>query len=161
MTLNQYTRGILDHLKYGSTWKLVFLSILTLGLYIPFYMRRQTARINVYVDRKDYIPEWYFPVTLGFTALSLFIELLIGLETNFEPKVATQYDTPGGLTDVILAIFLISWAFAARRRMHYLLNPEDKQDLGYMSRLWTFIFSTFYVNYKINRLLQEDDKHSL
>lgn len=143
---NVTKKSVLDDLKNLSTWKLLFLSAITLGIYSAHYIKRQSEVINEYVDEELRISGGFIYTIL---ILSYFSVLLI------IPHVLMDQSNPinivSNLSDRIWNFMILIWAFMARSRLNTLLN-SDKATGSWFHGFWTFLFQQLYFNYKINQL---------
>lgn len=146
---------IVSELRCQSTWQLVILSIITLGIYEAHYIVSQTKVINRHVHREDQISGGLTNTILVLAYLSVILivpYILVPIGHSVE-RLSNSVDTA-------LAVLGIVWAFTARNRMHKLLAPT-KEQYYWFHGLWTFLFTAWYFNYKVNELntslLERDD----
>ena len=137
---------IVPQLKNQSTWRLLFLSLITLGIYTSYYMRWQTKIINQHLDIESQISEGFVNFILIFAYVTALIVIpYILVEEGHPIESISDY------MDTVWGILVLFWAFKARNRMNMLLGlTKDKPQ--WFHGLWTFLFQTFYFNYKINTL---------
>ena len=57
--------------------------------------------------------------------------------------------------DLASVVAMLVWGFVARNRANELLGAH-KGDPTYFSRLWTFLFTPLYFNYRINSISDHD-----
>lgn len=148
------SKELVSHLKSQSTWRLVLLSLITLGVYTAHYIKRQTRIINEQLDKKRQIPE-----VLVATILVLSYVSIILLIPNIMVEEGHPITKICGLLDKLWSLFIIIWAFNARNRMNQLLAVNKGQP-HWFHGFWTFLFSPFYFNFKINRLNDDFAKPS-
>lgn len=68
------TRGeLVGQLKSQSTWRLVFLSLITFGIYSAHYIKRQTSRLNQHLDAERRISEGLITTILISSYVSAFL----------------------------------------------------------------------------------------
>lgn len=137
---------LLERLKWGSTWGLVGLTVITYGVYLVYYARRQTLILNEFSppDKQiglNYIRAW-FVVTYG--SLALFFVYFFVPNDSVWAEIGNFADRLDGLLGLI-------WAFLARNSFHRLLTSQ-KGTPNWMHGLWTFLFQALYFNFKVNRL---------
>lgn len=141
---------LLSDLQEQSTWRLVGLTIITLGIYEAHYVKRQTERINRYLaDVESQISD---ELVLGFLVVSylsvaLLAYFLLGSTT---PEI----ETISNLIDRVWMVLAIVWGFKARNRMNKLYALEKGRSERF-NGFWTFLFSPYYFNYKVNKLNQQ------
>jgi len=134
----------LSRLQYIDTLKLVLLALFTLGLYLAFYIRRQSAIINDVAEKPEQqISAWLslLPQVLAFA--SLFTQLLYFSAAN---ESASHINEAVGF---IFNISLAVWGFAARRSIHQITSAQQGSALWF-DVLFTLLLSPFYFNYCIN-----------
>ena len=136
---------IIDELEKESTWKLFLLSVLTLTIYAGHYVCKQSRTIN------RFSPEEKIP--LGFTNILLILSYTLAFLTVLDLFVVLSERAVMTFTMLNNAwgIMTIFWGFMARKRMNTLLGGRPG-DRSWFSGLWTFLFSPYYFNYKLNCL---------
>jgi hypothetical protein len=129
-----------------GTLKLVLLSIITLGVYESYYMKKQTRIINEYADEGLSIPNGFVSgiILLAWLSVALFIPYIITEDDHPIAYVST-------FVDVLWTILTMMWSFKARNRMNTLLL-SSKGQVTWFKGLWTFLFTACYFNYKINKI---------
>ena len=137
---------IIPKLKYGSTWKLFGLALITSGVYLAHYIKTKTAIINEHCEADERISDSFvtFIMVISYLSLALFIPYLFVEETH--PVAALS-----GLVDSICSVTLIVWGFKARNRMNVILS-NSKTDNEWFHGFWTFLFTPLYFNFKVNKL---------
>ncbi len=143
------SREVVIRLKSQSSWRLVFLSFLTVGIYMAHYIKRQTKIINDYLGKEQKISESFVNSILILSYVTVI--LLVPL---FWVEEGHPVERIGNLLDRFLTFVFIFWAFMARNRMNMLL-ALDKYQPQWFHGLWTFLFPVFYFNYKINKLSKD------
>lgn len=140
--------NLLQQLRYGSTWKLLGLGVITLGIYFAHYILKQTKAINKKVHPSERISGAlvYSILISYYLSVILFIPPLINEDLIFLEKVSDSIDNASSILTII-------WGFKARNRMNQLLN-FTKSDSSWFNGLWTFFASPLYFNYKVNWLNQ-------
>jgi hypothetical protein len=145
---------IITHLKSQRTWRLIFLSIITLGIYTAHYIKRQTCIFNKYLDREQKISSLlaYLIMFISYERvivllLSVFMNQLISEDMNF-------------FRNLLRFILVIVWAFQVRNRINKLLLLSANRAL-WLNRGLTFFFTIFYINYMINSLNENSDKEEI
>ena len=134
----------LSRLQHISTLKLVLLALCTLGIYLAFYIRRQSAVINALTTNPgQQLSPWFSvaPQLLAFA--SLFTQLLYFADIN---------ESARHLNEVVGLMFNLSlavWGFAARSSMQHIIATQKGPDLLF-DGLLTLLLSPFYFNYRIN-----------
>lgn len=140
---------ILRQLKSQSTWRLFFLSLITLGIYTAHYIKSQTKILNQYFDEKNQISSGFLDSILILAYISVILSIPYFLVEEWHPVLAIS-----DLLDFIWGVLLLVWAFKARNRMNTMLSVT-KEQTGWFHGLWTFLFTTLYFNFKINELVEK------
>lgn len=137
---------IVARLKSQSTWRLVFLTVITLGIYTSHYIKRQTRIINEHLDKENKIAEGLVTAILVFAYLSaiLIVPYVMVEEGHPVERISDGLDR-------VWALLVLIWAFMARNRMNVLLAAAKGQP-HWFHGFWTFLFTPFYFNFKINKL---------
>ena len=141
---------IVCQLKSQSTWRLFFLSVITLGVYPAHYLKRQTTIINQHLDSERQISEGYVNFILILSYVILILNVPYVLTEEGQTVVLTEEGAPVeaiiNLLDWAWFFFVVNWVFMAINRMNMLL--ASTKFVG----LLAFLFSFLYFNYKINDL---------
>jgi hypothetical protein len=125
---------------------LIFLSLVTLGIYSAHYIKRQTLTLNVYLDKERQISEGFVNSILILAYVTVIL-----LVPYFLVEEGHPIETKSDSLDTIWAVLVVIWAFKARNRMNTLLAaPKGQAD--WFHGLWTFLFTVFYFNFKINTM---------
>lgn len=140
---------IIKKLKWHSTWRLVGLAIITLGIYyLAHYISRQTKIINEDAEptEKIKIPTKLIIAIFILSYAGAFITLLSFFFD--EGHVIQNIDK---IFTLIWVLIITLWGFYAKGFMNVYLNAS-KGSTFYFSGLWTFLFTLYYFNFKINKL---------
>jgi hypothetical protein len=131
-----------------GTLRLVILSLLTSGVYIAHYIKRQTFKINQLVDKENNISEVF--VNLVFVVSYGSLIALIGSLLADKGHPIEDLST---LLELISVIMVTIWTFKAGSRLnaHYQILSSDIMSFD---RCWTFAFNIFYFNYNINSICE-------
>lgn len=144
--ISQEPRGPVAELKCQSTWRLLGLSIVTVAVYPAHYIARQTRILNDHCSADEQISEGFviFILIISYLSLALFLGYFFVEE---EHPIARASDASDRIQNLV---FLI-WGFKARNRMNRILGVT-KPSQSWFHGLWTFLFTPFYFNYKVNQL---------
>ena len=113
---------------------------------------QKTRVINTYLEGKDHISEKLTQFLIIGAYMALFLAIGCSLD-----KDNTSLDNLSSAVNAVWGISMIVWGFMVRTRMNYLLSA-DKGEAKYFSKLWTFLFTPFYLNYKVNQLQELDEQ---
>ena len=135
----------LEPFKKQSMWALIGLTIVTLTFYLPFWMSKQSQIINQQLG-KTFIHGSWFWVSLLATTVS-FGMIPVEIITN-DAQWALGVSNVFEKFDVLLTLI---WAFKIRSGMNELLE-SNSSDRNWYSGVWTFLFTVFYLQYKLNKI---------
>ena len=145
---------LLSSLKEQSTLRLIGLGLITYGVYWAHYIKRQTERMNEYVDSRDGISMTFVNLFLVWSYISLGFFIAYQFVEEGHPIEAIS-----AVADLFWSIWMLIWGFMARNIMNQalMLRIGDR-----FKGLWTFFFTPYYFNYKVNSLYdaearQEED----
>jgi hypothetical protein len=137
---------LLLKLRYRRTLTLLILAVITLGIYLAHYVRRQTLILNTYLAPEHRIPNWIANIllVLGYGSLAVFI-----------PYLFLEEEHPLGTIDAYLRyaflILMTFWGYVARSRMNH-LTGATRLSLDWFNLFWSLFLSPYYFNFKVNRL---------
>jgi len=138
-------------LKDQSTWRLFFLTLITLGIYMAYYQLRQSRRLN------EFLPaDYQVPVGLSTATLIMaFVSVPFFFWTIFSDNAVVS--SVSDWLDLAYNILTIVWAFKVRNRIHFLTEWKwgDPQRFKWG---WTLIFAGLYVNRKVNVLCRAEEE---
>ena len=137
---------ILQDLKSQSTWRLFFLTIITLGIYSAHYLRRQTNILNKHLGHNQQISSILVTFVLIVTYISAI--LVIPYSLLAEGHII---DDISGVIDIVFYICTLVWVFKVRNRINTILQTKSF-NRNWFHGIWTFLFHELYINYQINKL---------
>lgn len=143
--------NILNSLEKESTWKLFFLSVLTVGIYSSHYCCKQARTINSLLDDKK------IPINFSNSLLIVSYTLVILVILDFLGINPEKTAVIGAILNNVWGVMIIAWGFMARNRINKLLGA-DVQEVNQIGILWTMLFSPYYFNYRLNLLSTDDDR---
>lgn len=141
---NMNHKEIVIQLQSQSTWFLLFINLITLGLYSAHYMIRQTKIINSHLDKKNKL-SIYFVFLIALLKYSSVFIVFVELTTFTTLKLASA----AFLIDLLVHLIVIAWCVKARNRMNHILNVPPGH-FAWFSLLWSIVFRYLYFNYKVN-----------
>lgn len=133
-----------------STWWVFLLAVVTMGIYIAFWMVKRTKIINT-LPKVDPISDVFtnimlvlFFVPYVFMALGILIELELMAIPPFDMVLYAN------MADLASGIGLVIWCFVLRNRLNDLIdgNTLFGNTLG---PILTFFLQWIYLSYKINQ----------
>lgn len=128
--------------KRTSVLFMVFMSLISLGIYLPYwFLSREKAILELQSDKG--LPGLYSRLVLVLYVLSAVLFLFSGFMSE---SMLQFYDSLDRLITLIGALALIFLAFRTRRRLMDHLGEK-------LSWIWTFLFGPWYLQYRINKHL--------
>ncbi len=141
-------KELLSKLKYQSTWRLLYFSFITLGVYLGYYIKRQTAVINAELEPEkeiDFMLTESIFIILYLNAVLFFAFFMVG------PEHKAFIERTSNLGNFATNILIMVWGFKMKNRMNLALEAVRGSDTWFHTA-WTFLFSPLYFNYKVNAL---------
>jgi len=133
-------------LKKMNVSLLVFLTIVTLGVYMPIWFLSQKAGLNAF-NTKEKVGSGFFA---GIFVFSIIIFSIAGIANIV--SIFTDVQTPKTVyMELICQIALIIQAFKIKSILNEHFNEHLKKDVSF-SGAHTFFLTIFYLQYKINKL---------
>ena len=142
------TDVILYGLKSKSTWRLFFFGFITLGIYDVYYIALQTNILNRHLRREERLSKTFINLIFAVNAIAAALLLASFLDRGEEFR---QIKLLSSILYQAWWILVTIWTFLARSRMNLLLSAKRRKVLWFHGA-WTFLFSFFYFNFKINKL---------
>lgn len=136
---------LLKELKWDSTHKLVFFAILSFGIYPVFYIKRQSQIFNSHFESER--------ISMLFVLVLLLIIIFGAVFTifSFINLENVQVSKINNILGFLAESMMIFWASKFRNRINKSFN-YSKGNPEYFKAWYTFLFSLFYINYKINQI---------
>jgi hypothetical protein len=146
LDINEKTGNLTTDLYSQGTWRLLLLTIVTLGIYLAHYMKRQTNILNEHLSASKRISEGLINaiIVLSYVTVLMVVPFFF-LEEGHPIEHLSSFG------DKILNILTLVWAFKARNRMNSVLKSKAGTN-NWFHGLWTFLFQTLYFNYKVNKI---------
>jgi hypothetical protein len=131
---------------------LALLLILSLGLYMLWWMYRQTQVINAH-SPNDAIPSWLVHLTMISVPASMMLRFSYGMELPPEPPLALVF------SNLVALSSLVMWLLRVRRGINALsgaaLGDATWISLPITLLLTLFQLSPVYMQFVINRVLEQ------
>jgi hypothetical protein len=141
--------GSIEGLPRVSTWLVFLFSILTLGLYMIYWLYNRLAKLNALIENK--IPTVLLHIYVGLTLLSWAFQGYSAMFPN-EAGLIVTLSIVNGIGTIVSMVCFYMVVYKMRNRICDELLETER-----WGGIKTFFFSTFYINYKIN---QAHDKNS-
>ena len=144
-----------EEFAWGSTWKLVGLTVITLGIHAGFFALRSGRTMNRLLPDERAMSERFLTLVLNLQILSvgLLVPYVLLPEGHWIETVSDATDWAGGLG-------LLVWGFRMKSRAQELFGSGSGFAVLF-GGLWTFLFSPFYFNFKINQLLNDTNSDAV
>lgn len=129
---------------------LLGLNLITFGLYNAFWLER-CARTIGRIEPEKRIGIMWALITLAIAFLRAVLD--VGTLVTDDPYTYPYLDAGERLFRRCVIVLFIILCFKVRNRLNGLLRAQRGDGLRF-SGLWTFLFGSFYLQYRINRLRQ-------
>ncbi len=140
----------LNRLQHIDTLILVLLALVSFGIYLAFYIRRQSALINAAAEKPEQRLSEGFTLTAMILASAALCTQLLSFTAASEALSHLNE-----MTGLLFNISLAAWGFAARRSLHAITSAAQDSSLWF-DGLFTLLLSPFYFNYRINQIFKRD-----
>ncbi|MBU2713502.1 DUF4234 domain-containing protein, partial [Zooshikella harenae] len=125
-----------------SAWGVLFLMIITLGIYYYYWLYSRTVIINRICDRK------VSSILSGSVLVLFVVSFILSLCQVFAEEIGFTYDLQLAFAEAIFnlasSITTLFWLFAIRNRLHYMCK-SNKRSLFWMNGFITFIANAIYL----------------
>jgi hypothetical protein len=146
---------LIGELKSQSTWVLVGLGLITYGIYFAHYSARQSKILNRHLGTSAHIPGVLIVAFMFVSYVSLlFFPTIFLFEENHLLVLI------GDVIDLVWFSLILIWGFYARNKFNKLVCTSSADD-RWLSAFWTFLFTPYYFNYKINKINKQREILSL
>jgi len=144
-------------LKKTSVVLLIFLTIITFGIYYPVWFLRKRNGVNN-LQSKEKLGSGVFVFSIAVFSISLFVTLLSGAmeglaeglgEMDFM-LIAKGLDSFSIILDSVAGITLLVQCFKVRRIFNEHFNTHLQRGISFAGAA-TFFFQIYYLQYKMNR----------
>lgn len=132
-----------ETLKKKNVGLVIFLSIITVGIYIGYWFLSSKSSIEL-ADKKNFVPFRWWVVATIYLSLSLIISII----GEFVLSLPGLYMLDS--IDLILTYFFLGLLYYSIFRMKELL--EEVNDEIEINRYLLFFFHIWYLQYKINKM---------
>ncbi len=131
-----------------SVWLVFFLTLITLGIYGVFWLRRQGRLFHQI--RPDLMPAGallYGNIVLGLTFLSA------GLDIASMLSDVSTLDTLSSVLDKAVGVLVLVLAFQVRNGFNSLIGARKGTD-WWFSGVYTWLLNVVYLQYKLNKTIR-------
>ena len=143
------TTGSFYGLTRKSVWLMFFLTVLTFGIYAPYWYLTRHQRLNDISSAAKFTQTTIVIWLVWFIVDAVFIVVLIATPQS---ETVQSLELLESIFNLVAAIFGIILAFRAKRILLEHLAIIGRHDIS-MSGVATFFFQYLYIQYKINQLI--------
>lgn len=144
--------GPMQYFTRVSTWKVIGLNIISLGLYNTYWLFTRTQLINGLTKEK-------IPQSMGHTVIGLLlVNFIFSVMSEINPD-NTGYRELASLSGLCFSLANLFWVFMLRQRIHRMTKAGEKS-LFWLNGIYTFLFQVIYLQYKINEYIDEHTSES-
>lgn len=137
-----------------STWAVIGLTIITLNLYVYYWLYTRTKILNRLLPEKP-IAGWIAILTIVLMLLSQVFSLVpvfISMGIEFlNPEILGAIIMISPFVNLILVILFLIWIFSFRNRIN-ILSESNKGSQFWLGGILTFFINVYYFQYKINQM---------
>lgn len=138
-----YNDDLIKKLHVQGSWSLFGLFFITFGIYIAYYIKKQTLTINSFLTDKDKLSYSFINIIIVLSYLSAILALI---PENTNNSILNDFSF---YTGNLLFILITIWGFKVKNRLNNYYD-FNKSSIDWFHGLWTFLFTTLYFNYHIN-----------
>jgi len=146
-------------LTHKSIWLMFFLTIITIGIYMPYWYLTRHQRFNALSSSAEFTQ-----ATIVLWLLWFIVDTVLIVVSIVTPQSETvqSLEVIESILNLMAAIFGVWLAFRAKKILLEHLAVIGRNDTT-MSGILTFFFQNLYIQYKINRLiiLEEEQRRQL
>lgn len=128
-----------------SVLTVIGFTVLSLALYLPFWLRKQTRILNRLLPESSISTAW-FPICI-LSILMIYGVVILEIASNDDPNILII----SKIVDKLSQLLIVIWTFKVRNRFNELLSLQP-DDQGWFNGFLTLIFGAFYLQFKINRI---------
>ncbi len=143
----QHAAGDLSAFTRFSTWAVLGLSIITMGIYSIYWLYSRTQQLNkVSSDR----------ISQGFVSAAVVLyvaNMALSLVVSFITDGAGVLAVVSSVLSLVSSIMFIVWAFKFRNRLNRVTQSAGKPT--WCGPILTFFLNVLYLNYKINQNIDQ------
>jgi len=135
---------IIKSLPRFTTWAVVGLSIITMGVYSIYWLYNRTKKLNAGLpdDKK---------ISKGIVIGALISYIIYMIFSIVAPMVMPELAAIGGLFAILYFVLFIIWIYKFRGAINTLIATRDRKK-GWIGPILTFFINIYYFQYKINQI---------
>jgi len=133
--------------KRFTTWGVIGLAIITLGIYGYYWMYSRTKILNTLIPENK-IAGWLVPAIIGIGIINLIFSFL---PMAVSPEIVQAISLISIVFSLIGFVLVITWAFKFRNRLN-IISGSTKGSPFWLGPILTFFFQLYYFQYKINQM---------
>lgn len=132
-----------------STWLVLLLSVVTLGIYAFWWIYDRTRKLNTIAE--DELPMGLVKTYIVLSLLGTFLPFVFAavMINSAQGGAFVFVSLLGNLLSFAGFVLLEIWAFQFRNRLNSLTNSQGKET--WAGGVMTFFFTVLYMSYKINQ----------
>lgn len=138
--------GKVKAFKRFTTWGVIGLAIITLGIYGYYWMFSRTKVLNTLIPENK-VASWLVPAVIITGVLNLIFSIL----PLIAPELAGTLALVSLPFSIIGFVLVIVWAFKFRNRLN-IISGSTKGNVFWLGPIITFFFQLYYFQYKINQM---------
>lgn len=133
-----------------SVWMVILLSVVTLGIYIPYWLYQRLDAFNQMKSTEKLDKNIVMAVLVMYSLTTVMYIVSTISEMMYPENISfvTNIDNVGSVIDFVSTIMMLYLAFRTRKVI------EDHFKIT-LSGVATFFFSIYYLQYKINKQLSK------
>ena len=132
--------------KRFTTWGVLGLAIITLGIYGYYWMYSRTKTLNTLIPENK-VASWIVPAVIGLGIINIIMSLL----PLVSPELALSLSLVSLPFSLIGFVLIVMWAFKFRNRLN-IISGSSKGNVFWLGPILTFFFQLYYFQYKINQM---------
>lgn len=132
--------------KRFTTWGVLGLAIITLGIYGYYWMFSRTKVLNSLIPENP-VASWIVPAVL----ITGLINVVLSILPLAVPSVAADLAIISLPLSIIGMVLALVWAFKFRNRLN-IISGSSKGNVFWLGPILTFFFNLYYFQYKINQM---------
>ena len=132
--------------KRFTTWGVLGLAIITLGIYAYYWMYSRTKTLNSLIPENK-VAGWLVPVIIIMGVINLLFSAL----PFIAPEQAATIQMISAPFSIIAFVLGLTWAFKFRNRLN-IISGSSKGNVFWLGPILTFFFQLYYFQYKINQM---------